>query len=183
VETIKTERLILRGWKVEDLDDFYEYAKHPDVGPSAGWAPHASKEISLKILQSFIDEGEVWAIIYRGNNKVIGSLGLHADRKRCGVHAKAMGYVLSADYWGRGIVTEAAKRVVAYAFDELNLDVLSIYHKPSNIRSKRVIEKCGFQYEGTLRQAHKRYDGQITDDVCYSILKSEYYTKGAPENL
>ncbi|MCL1873668.1 MAG: GNAT family N-acetyltransferase [Clostridiales bacterium] len=68
-------------------------------------------------------------------------------------------------------MTEAVK----YAFDELNIDVLSIYHRPANIRSQRVIEKCGFKYEGILRQANKVYDGQIFDDVCYSMLKPEYY--------
>ena len=44
-----------------------------------------------------------------------------------------------------------------------------------NDRSRRVIEKCGFQYEGTIRRAFQRGDGQIFDDVCYSILKEEYF--------
>ena len=50
MKTIETERLILRKWQLEDLDDFYEYAKNPNVGPMAGWEPHSCKEISLKIL-------------------------------------------------------------------------------------------------------------------------------------
>jgi putative acetyltransferase len=71
-------------------------------------------------------------------------------------------------------MTEAVKRVIKYAFEEMNIDLISVFHYPHNIRSKRVIEKCGFQYEVTLSQICKIYDGQIFDAVCYSILKSEY---------
>ena len=178
MKTLETERLILRAWTLEDLDDFYEYAKHPNVGPMAGWQPHSSKEISLNILKGFIEEGEVWAITLKENGKAIGSLGIHSDKKRRDIdNVKSMGYVLSTDYWGKGYMTEAVKCVIKYVFEEMNLDLLSIYHYPFNIRSKRVIEKCGFEYEGTQRQSSKIYDGQVLDDVCYSILKSEYYEK------
>ena len=54
---------------------------------------------------------------------------------------------------------------------------ISVFHYPHNIRSKRVIEKCGFKYEVTIKHGNKIYDGQIFDTVCYSILKSEYYNK------
>ena len=174
MKTLETERLILRTWRLEDLDDMYEYAKTPHVGPMAGWEPHGSKDASLEILTSFIAEDEVWVIVWKESGKVIGSLGIHADTKRQGIQAKCMGYVLSADYWGRGIATEAAKCAMQYVFAELDLDVLSIYHFPKNTASKRVIEKCGFQYEGTLRQASKLYNGEIVDSVCYSMLREEY---------
>ena len=54
------------------------------------------------------------------------------------------------------------------------LDVLSVIHYTFNTRSKRVIEKCGFKYEGTIRNAKELYDGRIVDEACYSILKEEY---------
>ena len=47
MKTLETERLILREWQLKDLDDFYEYAKNPNVGSNAGWEPHSSKEVSL----------------------------------------------------------------------------------------------------------------------------------------
>jgi [ribosomal protein S5]-alanine N-acetyltransferase len=80
--------MILRPWKVEDLDDFFEYAKNPNIGPSAGWQPHDSKETSMKILQSFVEKDEVRAIEYKENGKVIGSLGAHTDERRNGVNGK-----------------------------------------------------------------------------------------------
>jgi len=175
MKTIETERLILRGFQLEDLDDIYEYAKNPNVGPMAGWKPHSSKEESLSILKSFIEKEEVWAIVLKENNKVIGSLGIHKNHKRDNPNARSLGYVLSEDYWGRGLMTEVVKRAVKFVFEEMNIDLLVVFHYPHNVRSKRVIEKCGFKYEGTLRQASTIYDGRIFDVVCYSILKSEYY--------
>jgi len=174
MQTLETERLILRAWNINDADDFYEYAKHPEVGLNGGWEPHTSKAISLQVIQYFIKEDDIWAIVLKENNKVIGSVGLHSDSKRVGINVKELGFVISADYWGRGIATEAAKRAIIHAFDDMSLDLVSTYHKSFNTRAKRVIEKCGFTCEGTLRQASKRYDHLIFDAVCYSMLKSEY---------
>jgi putative acetyltransferase len=112
--------------------------------------------------------------VRRDDAKVIGSIGLHPDRMRGFDGAKMLGYVLAQPYWGRGLMTEAAKRVIAFAFEEMNLEVLSVIHYPFNARSKRVIEKCGFVYEGTLRRAGILHDGAVCDACCYSMLKSEY---------
>lgn len=180
MKTLETERLILRAWQVDDLDDFNEYARNPNVGPAAGWEPHASKGFSLGLLEEFIDKDETWAIVERAGGKAIGSVGLHPDRKRGDVNARMMGYVLSEDYWGMGYATEAARAAIRYAFEEMGLEVLSICHYPFNQRSRRVIEKCGFRYEGTIRRCSKIYDGSIYDDVCYSLLRAEYFEdKGA----
>lgn len=164
----------MRTWNLGDLDDFYEYAKNPNVGPNAGWEPHTGKDVSRKILQSFIEKDEVWAIVYKENRKVIGSLGLHKDGKRNNINAKMLGYMLSEDYWGLGLAIEAAMCAIKFAFEEMNIDLLSVFHYPLNDRSKRVIEKCGFRYEGTLRRANEIYNGQVLDSVCYSILKEDY---------
>lgn len=175
MKILETDRLILRGWRQGDLDDFYEYAKDPDVGPAAGWKPHEKLEESQRVLNDFIKKQQVWAVVLKENGKVIGSVGLHDDEKRRLVNGKMMGYVLSKAYWGQGLMTEAAKRVIKYAFEDAKVDVLSIYHYPFNKASKRVIEKCGFKFEGILRCATKRFDGIIFDDYCYSILKNEYF--------
>ena len=84
-------------------------------------------------------------------------------------------YELPRAYWGRGYMTEALAAMVRCAFERKHVDVLAIGHFQGNHRSRRVIEKCGFQYEGTIRQGFRRYDGQVFDDVCYSILKEEYF--------
>ena len=174
MRVLETERLRLRSWTLGDLDDFYEYAKSLEVGPDAGWKPHACKEDSEKILRSFIENDDIWAIEFKQNNKVIGSVGLHRDINRSGINSKVLGYVLSKDYWRQGIMTEAVKAVIKYAFEEENLDLISVQHFRFNNNSKRVIEKCGFKYEGTLRKGRKLFNGKVVDLVCYSMLKEEY---------
>lgn len=176
MKTLETERLILRPFRTADLEDFYEYAQNPEVGPNAGWEPHADRSVSQSILQSFLEGDQVLAIVYRENGKVIGSIGLHGDRFREGaVNSRMLGYVLSYDYWGKGLMTEAARRVIRYAFEELELDLLAIQHFPFNERSRGVILKCGFTYEGVLRKSFRRsYDGLLLDEVCYSMTREEY---------
>ncbi|NTV91476.1 MAG: GNAT family N-acetyltransferase [Clostridiales bacterium] len=171
---LETDRLILRPWQISDIEDFYEYAKNPNVGPAAGWEPHKDILTTGHILQQFLNKDEVWALVYKENGRVIGSLGVHNDDKRKGVRARMVGYALSEEYWGRGIMTEAVKEVIRYMFENAGFDVLSCYHYPFNDRSRRVIEKSGFRYDGTLRHASMVFDGKTYDDVCYSITRSEW---------
>ena len=177
VAVIETERLILREFRFDDVKDLYEYASNPNVGPNAGWTPHKNICESEAVLNMFMRNDDVWAIVYKRNNKVIGSIGLHLDSLRSSVKfikTKCLGYALSYNYWGLGIATEAVKAVQKYAFDVMGLDLLSVDHYPHNKRSMRVIEKCGFKLEGTLRKARPSYDNKPMDIVCYSILKEEW---------
>ena len=146
---LKTDRLILRPWKLSDLDDFYEYASVDGVGEMAGWPHHKNKDESLTILKLFIEEKKTFAIEYNG--KVIGSIGIekyneeeleeYKDKK-----GREIGCALSKDYWGLGIVPEAIKEVIKYCFNVLQLDFLVYTHNITNLQSKRVCEKCGFKF-------------------------------------
>ena len=69
---------------------------------------------------------------------------------------------------------EAAERALRFAFEDLGLDLVWVTHYPFNSRSKRVIEKLGFAYEGTLRQAIRRYDGVVLDRISYSMTREEW---------
>ena len=175
MEIVETERLIVRNWQLDDLDDYYEYAKKPNVGSMAGWKPHSSKDESLNHLKSFIENDEVWAIVLKENSKIIGHLKIYPDENRGKFSernsAKLINYALSEDYWGKGYMTEAVKTAVKYTFGEMNIEVLTAFYFPHNISSKRVLEKCGFEYECVIEQGYKSYDGQIFDSVCYSIWK------------
>ena len=146
---LKTERLVLRPWRQSDLEDFYEYASVDGVGQMAGWLPHKSKEDSQMILDRFIEGKKTFALDYDG--KVIGSLGIEKydeeqypefDDKRC----REIGYVLSKDYWGKGLMAEAVKEVIRYLFEEVDLDLITCGHFLSNNQSHRVQEKCGFRH-------------------------------------
>lgn len=148
---METDRLILRPWREEDLQDFYEYARVDGVGQMAGWAPHQSLEESRRILDSFIRHKKTFALELKENGRVIGSLGLE---ERDGVDPRFMGreigYVLSRDYWGRGLMPEAVKAVIDYCFRVLSYDWLTCGHFEWNIQSRRVVEKCGFVFWKTV---------------------------------
>ncbi len=148
---IETERLILRSFKQSDLLDFYEYASVPGVGEMAGWKHHETIEKTQEILDIFIKEDKTFAIVFKKNNKVIGSLGVEKyglEEKLTefkSYYGREIGYVLSKDYWGKGIMPEAVGAVITYLFDDLNLDFLTCGYYDFNIQSKRVQEKCGFK--------------------------------------
>ena len=171
---LQTDRLLLRRFKLSDLNDFYEYARDPDVGPDAGWDYHRSKDESLSLLKKFVKSNEIWAIELKGTSKVIGSIGLHRDRKRDNKSARMIGYVMNSSYWGLGYATEASRRIIEYAFEGLQVDLVSAYHYPHNERSRSVILKCGMTYEGTLKCATVTYDGRVHDEHCYSITRDQY---------
>jgi len=171
---LETERLYIRRFEEKDLPDFYAYASDPLVGPSAGWKPHESLEESEEILNGFIKSADIFAMEHKNEGKIIGSLGLHEDRKRDFKGARMLGYAMGKDYWGQGLMTEAVNVLLEYAFDQLNMEIISAYHYPFNLRSKRVLLKAGFSLEGTLRMASTLYDGQVVDDVCYAISREEF---------
>ena len=171
---LETDRLLLRLFEHSDLDDFYAYAKNPHVGPAAGWKPHDNKAESALILQDFVKEKEVLAIVEKASEKVIGSIALQLDDKRNHLCSRRLGYALAQEEWGKGYATEAVKSILQFGFNALDLELIAVNHFPSNNRSKRVIEKSGFVYEGVLRKATEVWTGQLLDNVCYSLTKEEY---------
>lgn len=155
-----TDRLILRPWSMDDLDDFYAYASVDGVGQPAGWMPHRSRDESRAILEKFIAGSNIFALELREDHRVIGSLGLHGTRfdalpegENPYPHLRAVeiGYVLAKAYWGQGLMPEAVKAVIDWLFNEEKLDFIIDGHFDWNIQSKRVIEKCGFQYIKTTK--------------------------------
>ena len=158
--TLKTDRLTLRPWMESDLADFYAYARVDGVGQMAGWVPHNSIEESRNILNSFIRGKKTFALEYAG--KVIGSLGIEEYNEAnypefAASRGREIGYVLSRDYWGHGLMPEAVKAVIDWLFQEQDLDFILVGHFDWNRQSARVIEKCGFEYIKTV-QYETRYD-------------------------
>ena len=173
---LETQRLILREWQESDVNDLYDIMKTPSV-IMGGWEPHANVNVSRNILNEYINNGDRWAVALKNSKKVIGCVRVCPDHNRGRFYAKSINYVLSEDYWGNGYMTEAIKQIIKYLFDELNIDLLSAFHIPDNIKSKKVLENCGFEYEITIEQGFKRFDGKVFDAICYSILKSDYIEK------
>lgn len=172
--SIETERLILRPIVESDAEDIFEYARNEHVGRSAGWKPHESMEETREIMKLvFLAKENVFGMELKETGKLIGSIGIVPDPKRQNDKARMLGYAVGVEHWGNGYTMEAAMALIRYGFEALNLDLISAYCYPFNARSQRVIEKCGFEYEGRLRLAEKRYDGAILDCDCYSIIRKD----------
>lgn len=172
--TLKTDRLILRPWQQTDLDDLYEYARVDGVGQMAGWLPHQSMETSQTILNSFVDQKKTFALEFCG--KVIGSLGIENYKEANhpeldNLQGREIGYVLSKDYWGQGLMPEAVKAVIRYLFEEVKLDFVMCAHFQWNHQSARVIEKCGFQYLSTCEHETRYETVETTRE--YILYNSE----------
>ena len=175
MEQFETQRLRLRPWRKEDLEDFHRYCKDPEVGPNAGWKPHESRRETLEILRTlFIGQPGMFGIVWRASGRRIGEIGLTGDAKREYPAARMLGYAIREEFWNRGIVTEATRAVVDYGFRQLGLALISAYCYPDNHASRRVLEKCGFHYEGTLALCEQRYDGAVLDNECYSLGAAEW---------
>lgn len=172
---LQTPRMTLRPWKESDLEDFYAYASVDGVGQMAGWTPHKSREESQMILNSFVRHRKCFALEYQG--KVIGSLGIEEYDELCypeltELRGRELGYVLSKEFWGRGLMPEAVRAVMAYLFETVGVDFLLVGHFDRNNQSRRVVEKCDFRFIKT-RPYETRY-GTIENSVEYIIYKGEW---------
>ena len=172
---LKTERLLLRPVSESDAGALFACCRDPEVGINAGWKPHESLEETRALMeQVFLGQESVWAIVLADSGRLIGTGGLIPDPKRENGRARMLGYSLGKEYWGSGYMTEAVRAILRCGFELMDLELISAYCYPGNERSKRVIAKCGFQYEGTLVRAEERFDGAVMDNECYVLLREQY---------
>ncbi len=173
MHTLETERLLLRPWQMDDLEDFHDYARVEGVGEAAGWPPHNTLKDTEQVLKVFMATEGHLAIWHKADQKVIGSLGVHVrDATEPGHEGKKfrhLGFVLAKDYWGQGLMTEAVRCLLTDWFENQGLDVMFCGHFDTNMRSQRVVEKCGFEkigegpYESKLlRRTFNQYRYKLT---------------------
>jgi len=114
---------------------------------------------------------EVTFAIRKDDGEMIGAVG--ADSFEIGTsHRAEIGYWLARPYWGQGIVTDAVRDYVQYAFNELDLLRLTAYTFTFNVGSVRVLEKNGFKLEGRLRK-HFRKGEKLYDAYCFGLLRED----------
>lgn len=177
-ERIETNRLILRRFHMEDADKmFRNWANDPEVCQFLTWAPHESIEVTKELLRNWIDSYERddtynWAIVHKDRNEPIGSIGFIEVSKE---HASCQtGYCIGKSYWGIGLMTEALRAVISFAFQNTGLNRIEARHDVRNPASGKVMEKAGMHLEGTLRQCYAKKDGTFADLNIWSILHGEW---------
>ncbi len=173
---IVTDRLKLRRICLDDAEAmFRNWASDPEVTRFLTWPPHANVEITKSLIGIWagrydLDTYYHWVIEYGG--EPIGTISFVEMSDKSGW--VEVGYCIGRRWWGQGIVTEACRAVMEYAFWEMDAHKFIGRHDAENLPSGRVMEKLGMQKEGVLRSHHLRQDGKYGDIVCRSILREEW---------
>jgi ribosomal-protein-alanine N-acetyltransferase len=174
---LETERLLLRKMRPDDAEAMFTYASDPEVTRYVLWETHRSIEDSESFL-GFAAEGYRrgdfggWGVVLKDSGAFVGTCGIDVDYAP--EHARAeLGYVLSREHWGRGLMPEAARAVIRFGFGRMRLNRLEARCIAENTASARVMEKAGMTYEGTLRE-REFIKGAYRDMKLYSILRREY---------
>lgn len=169
-------QFMLREWRQEDAKSLADAANNQKIAANLRNAfpyPYTYQDAE-QFVNDCISRGEkrqlTRAIVSDG--RAVGSIGIFLGND---VYEKSgeLGYWLSEEYWGRGIMTNAVKQICREAFDRF--DIVRIYAEPyeHNQGSRRVLEKTGFTYEGTMRNGVFK-NGRIYSYCMYSLLKEEF---------
>ena len=167
----------MRPWQESDAESLYRYASDPDTGPIAGWPPHTNVGNSLEIIRTVFAAPEVYAVVLKITNEPVGSCGIMFSN---GLHSADMtqdeaeiGYWIGKPYWGQGLIPEAVEALLSRCFNELGLDAVWCGHYDGNVKSKRVIEKCGFKYHHTNHDTVSPLGDKRTEHF-YRMTKDDY---------
>ena len=172
--TLKTGRLVLRRFAMEDAQAMYDNWASDELVPRfLSWEPHASIDVSKDVLSKWIPEYEKpdhyqWLIEFGGIP--VGGLNLHAISEKS-LRAE-MGYSIGSRWWGRGITAEAAAAVLRFAFEEVGFNKICALHDTGNPGSGRVMQKAGMIREGHFVKHSLRKDGTWGDVDFYSIWRA-----------
>ncbi len=171
---LETERILLRRFQEKDLNDIFSYASVEGVGESAGWKHHQNIEETKAVLYNvFLTNENDYAIIDKETNKVIGSFGLHTSSRLSSdfplENAKELGYVLSKDYWGKGIMTEILSASIKKWKEEGKIDVLTALVFSDNSSSMHVLEKCGFRHYRIIKDVFFKSIDEMKDEYCFYL--------------
>ncbi|MBS1718223.1 MAG: GNAT family N-acetyltransferase [Armatimonadetes bacterium] len=171
IPTFMSERLILRPLRATDAADMFAYAQDEQVARPGMWEPYASFEECERHVQQLVGLYERdlmwWALEHRADGKVIGRVEL-SDWSRDNERAN-LSYALAQEYWGQGLMTEAALIAMDYGWKELKLHRLGATVLPDNEASIKLLGKLGFEFEGRLRH-HRKHWGEWVDVDVYGML-------------
>jgi ribosomal-protein-alanine N-acetyltransferase len=182
IETIETERLILRRFSLKDADDMYKnWINDNDVQSNYGEPVYENIDLVIELLKKWItayssNEYYRWAIVLKENNENIGQIAF------CSInlyhHFADIEYCISRFHQGNGYALEALCALIKFTFEKTGLNRLQAFHRSRNIASGKVLQKSLMNYEGTLRQAFFYKDKNEYDDkIYYGILKEDYLNR------
>lgn len=180
---LDTQRLYLRRFKVSDATMVYNnWSSDDEVTQFVAWPTHQSVKMTRRILANWEVAYQSlntyqWAIVERQSDEVIGSISLFQFDRRGHRHNCEMGYCLSKKYWNKGLMTEAAKTVLQFAFEQIGVDCVIAKHDVRNLASGRVMQKIGMTHDKLVRRAVLNGRREWVDCETYVIFKENYESK------
>lgn len=169
IPQLETERLILRKIDLDDAEELYLYASDEEVTKSVTWETHSSLSDTVEFINSFLPQYDApWGIELKENGQFIGTI--HFVWWEPKHNSAEIGYVLSREYWGTGIMTEAAKSIITFGFESMDLVRIQARCFLENDGSERVMKKLGMSFEGINRKVIF-VKGEYKDLKVYSLLK------------
>ena len=173
---LSTARLLLRPFRLSDIDDVLAYASDPEW-PAFYSRPYDRGAVEYMVARAVLtswDKEALFAIVLE--DRVIGLVDLDVDPKS---RSAELGYDIARDMWGQGLALEAATAVCDWGFREFGLAKVWAWANARNRRSLRVMEKLGMTREG-LHRSCEAVRGEWVDGACYSVLRSEWSGSGGP---
>ena len=175
-KTLETERLILRRFTEDDAKEIYEgFVNQKDFLYYTNKEERTLQEEinSLKGIEEKYNNPEYynWLITLKNSGKIIGTINLNVDNFNESVE---FNYVIDDRYKGNGYMTEALNIVKDYCLNEVKVNRIFGGCEINNVASRKVMEKCSFVYEGTLKNHLKLRDG-YHDMHLYSIVNGRDY--------
>ena len=168
---LRTDRLLLRPYRMSDVDDVFEYGKDPEWARYLGVPqPYTRRSAESDVARAVLADAEkapIWAIVHE--NRVVGGISLTVY----GPGSAELGYSLARSLWGRGLMTEAATAILAFGFGKADLARIQASTDIRNAASWRVMEKVGMTRTGIARQ-NRLHRGVRVDDVFYEALRDEW---------
>jgi ribosomal-protein-alanine N-acetyltransferase len=175
IASLTTGRLLLRQLTPHDAAAIHAIRSDPRVmahvcRPRSTGLEDAEALIRRTQEDRAANTGISWGMVPHGGDAVIGTIGLY--RLKPEHHCAEVGYVLSPDHWGKGLMSEALEAVAAAAFERLRFHRLEAITDPDNVRSRRLLERHGFRLEGILRESYY-WEGRFTGAAVHGRLRTD----------
>lgn len=176
---IETQRLILRNYKMSDLEDYWHYVQMEDIGPRCGFSAYTDKNKAKERLELETTKPLQFCIELKASHQVIGSVEIMETKPERYVgfdlsNSKEIGFLLSKDHWGHGYMPEAVRGILKFAFEKLGVEKIYISHAQKNTNSARVQDKVGFKIIGMANDCRLWVDGTQTNSVLRCMTKQEW---------
>lgn len=175
IQSIETQRLIIRRLELKDKESLFSYRSMPEVAEFQSWHPKDSTEVEAfiqKNIQSVPNQEDQWVqmAVCLKEGPMIGDIGIHFIDD---LYIVELGYTLSPRYQNKGYAFEAVRAVIDLLFTHYNKHRITASVDPGNVRSIRLLERLGFRKEGHFIKSF-RIDEAWFDDVVYAMLEEEW---------